>query len=292
VFESLESSLGSPLEAALPALAEHEENKSLFERQQATGPQYYTVRRSTIQLEDNVIGQAIVLSDVTELEVQRRRLKQQTEHMEGVTAEIAHQLRNPLTILKGELELIRDSSGSGPLTEGGTPDDSVGTAVEATERIERIADDLISFINYGKPISGTEPLALTELLTKTFEEARGTHMELQMQTGDSATIVAERTRCSELFRLLFRVHRQRGATAVSVRSAGSHLTISSDGTPFETDTPEKLFEYGVETDEDMRILLAHVRTLTQIHGWSIYATGDQSNASIVIDGISFVTDEE
>jgi signal transduction histidine kinase len=291
-FDELEQSLGDPLEAAVPVLSEFETDASLLEIQHDTGSRYYTVQAPTIRSGGNAIGQAIVLSDVTEVEVQRNRLEQHTEHIEGVTEEIAHQLRNPLTILKGELNALDDDTGSKARSDGGTSNDSIGAAMEATERIEQIADDLLAIISSGKPITETEQVALSTLITETFDAIGAENMELELSIGESVATGVERIRCGELFRLLFQVYRQRGATVVTVERAGDQLIFGSDGNSFDIETPEELFEYGVETDEDVRMLLAHARTLTRIHGWSIHAPLDQDTHSLVISGVTFRTNEE
>jgi signal transduction histidine kinase len=292
VFNNLKKSLGDRLEETIPALAKSKRDNSLFELQQDAGLRYYTVREAKIQLGSDGIGRAVVLSDVTELETQRHRLKQQTEHMESVTKEIAHQLRNPLTILKGELELLQDDADSEEPTDNQVSNGSISPAIEATERIEQIADDLLSLINYGRPITETEPVALSALLREGFNHSENGHMELQTPDKEPVAIVTERTRCGELFRLLFEVHRKRGAATINISRADDQLKISSDGNSFDTDTPRELFEYGVETDEDVRMLLAHTRTLARVHGWSIHAEVASDTLSFVIDNMVFVADKK
>jgi hypothetical protein len=292
VFNNLKKSLGDRLEETIPALAKSKRDNSLFELQQDAGLRYYTVREPKIQLGSDAIGRAVVLSDVTELETQRHRLKQQTEHMESVTKEIAHQLRNPLTILKGELELLQDDPDSEEPTDNQMSNGSISPAIEATERIEQIADDLLSLINYGRPITETEPVSLSALLREGFNHSENAHMELQTPDKEPVAIVTERTRCGELFRLLFEVHRKRGAATINISRADDQLKISSDGDSFDTDTPRELFEYGVETDEDVRMLLAHTRTLARVHGWSIHAEVASDTLSFVIDNMVFVADKK
>lgn len=291
-FDGLEQSLGDPLAAAVPVLSEHETDASLLELQHGTGSRYYTVQTPTIQSGGTAIGRAIVLSDVTEVEVQRSRLKRHTEHIEGVTEEIAHQLRNPLTILKGELNILRNDIDSRARSNGGASNDSVSAAMEATERIEQIADDLLAVINSGKPITETERLALSTLITEMFDAIEADGMEAEVSMGESVATGVERTRCGELFRLLFQLHRQRDATVVTVERAGDQLIFGSDGDTVDTETPDELFEYGVETDEDVRMLLAHARTLARVHGWSIHAPPGQDRLSVVISGLTFVSSEE
>jgi signal transduction histidine kinase len=292
VFDGLIDALGAPLAATIPRVANHEGGGELLKVELEAGPCYYTVRTREIRLDRNMIGRAFVLSDVTELETQRRQLKQQTDHLENVTEEVAHQLRNPLTVLKGELEWLRSSRVSTAADDESDSGDSIDAAIEATERIEQIAEDLISVIPYGKPISGMELLAVTELVEDAAAEHEWPDVAVEVVCRDAPLLRAERVRCRELLGLLFRVHYERGATVVSVDQAGNRLTVSSDGELFNSLKSEELFEYGIETDEDIRMLLANARILAQIHGWSISVEQDCDAPVIVLDGITFRTNEE
>lgn len=293
VFERLtDDALGKSLSTILPEVASQIDGDAPCEIQRETGPRYYTVQTPPIKLGRGTVGRAVVLSDITELEAQRRRLQQQTEHMEAVTSELAHQLRNPLTILKGQLELLQtEGSKTGPDGEDNT-EGPVAAAVEATTRIETITDDLLSVINHGKPVADLEPLVLGDVVESAIAGDVSERLTVTIECEESVLIRAERTRCSELFRFLFQIHHQRGASEISVERAGATLTIRSDGEPFTTETPERLFEYGVETDDDARMLLANARTLAEVHGWSIRADIDRDEPAIEIDGITFLSDEE
>lgn len=291
VFDDLAGALGDPLATTIPQLADHEGGGDLLEIQ-LEASRYYTVRTPEIRVDQATVGRAFVLSDVTELETQRRQLEQQTDHLEGVTEEAAHQLRNPLTVLKGELELLRSGRASTASDGESDSDGSIAAAVEATERIERITEELLSVIAYGKPITEMEPLSIADLVESAAADQECPDVAIEVACEDTTSIRGERVRCRELFGLLFRVHCERGATAVSVERAGDRLLISSDGAPFDSETPEELFEYGIETDEDMRIPLASARILAQVHGWSISVDPDRDALVIALDGVRFRTNAE
>ena len=292
IFDGLRDTLGEPLTAAVPQLMDHEGDGELLEIPSESGPQFFTVRTPEIRLGRTTVGRAFVLSDVTELETQRRQLKQQTEHLEGLTEEVAHQLRNPLTILKGELNWVKDRQPSTTADDGNGSSGSIDAAVEAAERIERIAEDLLSVIAYGKPVSGVEPISLTDLIERAASEDGGDGITVTVACGDAVSIRGEQIRCRELFRLLFRAHSERGATEISVERTGDRLAISSDGAPFSVENPEELFNYGIETDDDVRMLLANARTLARVHGWSISTELDSETPTIVLEGVAFSSVEE
>ena len=277
LFEGLEGMVGQPLSAGLPELAAQLDSDKPVALSTGASGRYYVVRTTPVRLGKRTVGRGILLSDVTELEAQRRRLRQQAEHREGLTEGIAHELRNPLTIIQGQLQLVKRQH------HDDETDGRIETALGATERMAGIVDDLIAIVAYGKPVTETEPLGLAELLDRAWRMAGG-EGTLTVTVPEGAQLTGERARATELFRLVFRAHQQRGSTTVRVERTDAGLAISGDGAGFDTDDPELLFRYGVETGEAVRMVLANARTLAQVHGWSIRADTDADGPRLVIEG--------
>lgn len=272
VFPDLPECVGDPFSAIAPRVAGAE--GATVELDRNGDARSYRIDRRRITLGEEAIGRAVVLSDVTELEAQRRSLQRQTEHVRAVSEAIAHELRNPIAIVLGNLRVIEeeidaaDAIESGPLER---PSRRIEAAIEAAERIGVVTDDFIDILRYGTPIAETSERPLESVLSDAWP---GDTTALTLEGVADTGVVADGTRCVELFRLLFRLHRERGATSVRVRRDGTDaLVVDSDGEPFSTDTPEQLFRYGREAGEDSRVLLANAWTLSTLHGWSIAAPG-------------------
>jgi signal transduction histidine kinase len=269
VFPDLPERVGDPFSAIAPRVADAED--ATVELDRDGDPRCYRIDRRRITLGDETVGHATVLSDVTELEAQRRNLRRQTEHVREVSEAVAHELRNPIAILLGNLRVVEEQRAD----DAGAPDagDASGgplrAAIEAAERIDVVTDDFIDILRYGTPITETSERPLEAVLANAWP---GDTAALTLEGVGEASVVADGTRCAELFRLLFRLHRERGATTVRVRRDGADaLVVDSDGEPFSTDTPEQLFKYGREAGEGSRVLLANAWTLATLHGWSIAA---------------------
>lgn len=268
VFPDLPERVGDPLSAIAPRVADA--GGATVELDREGNPRSYRIDRRRITLGDEAVGRAVVLSDVTELEAQRRNLRRQTEHVREVSEAIAHELRNPIAILLGNLRAIEEQRAAAVAPDG---DDASGrplrAAIEAAERIDVVTDDFIDILRYGTPVTETSERPLEAALANAWS---GDAAALTLEGVGEANVVADGTRCAELFRLLFRLHRERGATTVRVRRDGADaLVVDSDGEPFSTDTPEQLFKYGREAGEGSRVLLANAWTLATLHGWSIAA---------------------
>lgn len=308
LFPEVAGSLGDPLAGVAPSVTEAEHGDRIgIVRDGKT--RYYLLNRSVITLGSAPIGRAIVLSDVTDLERQRDHLEQQTAHLENLTEAMAHELRNPLAIVRGNLELLGEEAGrpdpdlpgavergepggvSAAADTGGRAappgageNDSIGTALAAVERMEGVVDDLISIMEYGTPITDTEPHPIGSIIDDAKGSFGGT---VEVIGGRERPIVADRTRCGELFRHLFRLHDGRGASTVSVEVLEEGFAVGSDGERFLTSERGKLFEYGVETGENARIILANAWTLANLHGWSIEADPEADGPRIVVSGVSY-----
>jgi heavy metal sensor kinase len=96
------------------------------------------------------------------------RLEEAFEHINRFTADVSHELRTPLTILRGELEEIA--------RQKMPPDqmEMIGSALEETERVTRIVDQLleISRLDAGEGRIERTPQELTALVTSTAEQMR------------------------------------------------------------------------------------------------------------------------
>jgi len=278
MFDSPGGVVGQPLAAVCPDLAAGLDSDKPISLAGVTG--YYVVTTAPVDLGRRTVGRAAVLSDVTELESQRRRLEQQAEHRTELTEGIAHELRNPLTIITGQLEVARQHNGT---------DEQLDTALSATERMADIVDDLIGIVAHGRPVTETESLPAAELLDRawTMTAAEG---NLDVALPEGAQIVGERARTTELFRMLFRTHLERGAETVRVEQINGGLAVTGDGDQFAVEDPTLLFEYGVETGAEVRMSLTNARTLAQVHGWSIRAETDAPGPRFVLDGIGLLAE--
>lgn len=279
MFDSPDGVVGQPLAAVCPDLAAGLDSDEPISLDGVDG--YYVVTTAPVDLGRRTVGRAVLLSNVTELESQRRRLEQQAEHRLELTEGIAHELRNPLTIITGQLEAARRN--------GEASDEHLDAALSATGRMAGIVDDLVDIVRYGRPVTETEPLAAATLLNRAWAMTDG-EGQLDVALPEGTRIVGERARATELFRLLFRTHQQRGAETVRVEQTDEGLAVAGDGEQFAVEDPTSLFEYGVETGAEVRMSLANAHTLAQVHGWSLRADTDAPGPRFVLDGVVLSTE--
>lgn len=282
IFPSLRGAVGSPLSAAVSVLSEEASSRDHIEIEVEEQVRYYAIAVQEIQLGHSTVGRAFVLSDETSLEAQRQQLEQQTEHIENVTAGIAHELRNPLTIIRGNLEhLTAQADVSDPVDSSKRPTTPSGRALAAAESIEDIINDLMTVLTYSKPITDTEQLALSEVVDCAASNDNLAHIEIQC--NHTGTVTGERIRCIELFEYLLRLHDQQGASTITVTQDRDTVHIRSDGDALSESM--RSFEYDTQAWNGEQMILTNAWTLAEMHGWSISIGQDESSASLSIEGM-------
>lgn len=289
-FPQLEGAIGQPLAAVTPKIIPSTDGSTTTIDRDGHVRHFTTMIRE-VAVGPHTVGRVFVLTDVTELERKRSRLEQQAEHAENLTEAMAHELRNPLTIVLGQLTQLQEiaSGESGDALSSPDAQTAIDSAHRAAERIEAVTDDLISITRHGTPIVDPEPCSLQSLAEEAWQAQDDQTVAFTCDLP-AQPILTERGRAVELFTYLFRTHRERGAKRVLARLSADGLIIESDGAAFQTADPDELFRYGIETEDHLRLTLANAWTLATLHGWSIHVDQTECGLVIRLSGLSFLTE--
>ena len=191
-------------------------------------------------------------------------------------SDASHELRSPLAMLRTELELIARDRPS-----GGALQDAVASAVEETDRLRRLADDLL-MLSRADDESLTvrpEPLAAAELIDAAAARARATSTAATQQITAHAApglqVLADRDRVEQaLANLVSNALRHGGGDVrLETRHAGAHveLHVLDDGPGFAPDFLPRAWERfargdPARTEDGAGLGLAIVRTIAALHG--------------------------
>ena len=190
-----------------------------------------------------------------------QQLTRQNERLEEFSRVVAHDLRNPITVADGFLDLVRET---------GDPDD-FDRVERALDRMSRLVDDLLALARRGETDREEGPVDLAA----TAREAWG-NVETGAATLDAdglPAVTGDEGRLAQLFENCFRNAVEHGGEAVTVRSGaldGGGFYVEDDGGGVPADERDRVFEQGYTTRrEGTGFGLAIVETVAAAHGLSV-----------------------
>ncbi|MDQ2073271.1 PAS domain S-box protein [Haloarcula sp. H-GB4] len=175
-------------------------------------PIYDTGERSD---PDNPVAVFGVASDITDIRKQEQELQRERDRLAEFASVVSHDLRSPLSVAQGRLELTRT-----------TGDESHLEGIEtALDRMERIIDDVLLLARQGRDIQETAPVSLHDAVADAWEmvsqdAADGTLVFADTDKRD-VTITADRPRLLQLLENLLRNSVEHGSTRSPMGSDNS-----------------------------------------------------------------------
>ncbi|MFC6786547.1 GAF domain-containing protein [Halobaculum halobium] len=236
-----------------------------------------------------------------EVLVRRREgdLTRQNERLDEFASVVSHDLRNPLNVAQGRLELLDDECDS----------PHIGRIETAHERMEDLIEDLLALARTGRSVGDTEPVSLERAVTDVWHTVDGGG---SLSVGDRVGYVdADASRLRELLENLVRnaVEHAGGDVVVTVGSLGggrdvdqrdsggretadrgsngrgsggrgtgpdgegSGFYVADDGPGIPPERRDAVFDRGHTTaDDGTGFGLAIVAEIAGAHGWSVRVT--------------------
>ena len=233
------------------------------------------LRRSTpVSLGPHQLGRAVVLTDVTTLERQRRTLGRQRREMDHIAEAITHELRNDLNIAAGYADIVDER------VDDETATDALDSVVSAHRRMADVVDDLTTLALLTQSTNGRSPQRFADVIDRANRQQSDS---LRLTVETTGTIVAERARLIAVLSNLLRHAADRGATRVTARLTPDGFVLRHDGEPVPADRRTGAFEHGSSDVEG--IGLANAAAFARVHGWSLSLSTAESEAQLVADGV-------
>ncbi|SEH54695.1 GAF domain-containing protein, partial [Halopenitus malekzadehii] len=131
----------------------------------------------------------------------RERIKRQRDQLEEFASVVSHDLRNPLGIVEGYLDLAEQT---------GDPE-YFDRCRNALDRMGTLIDDLLVLAREGQTIAETESIQLSDIATESWQHARTENATLTI--GSDVEITGDWSRVQQLFENLFRNAVEHGSTS-------------------------------------------------------------------------------
>jgi len=160
----------------------------------------------------------------TEQELREREaeLEAQNERLEQFASMVSHDLRNPLSVASGNLELYRETGEESRL-------ETIDTALT---RIQELITDLTSLARYGIPDENHELVSVSEVARDAWELIDTRSATL---STEPCTVTGDASQITTLFENLFRNAVGHGGPDVTVRVGplenGFYVEDTGDGIP-------------------------------------------------------------
>ena len=216
------------------------------------------------------------------LRQRERELQRQNERLQEFTSVVSHDLRNPLTVAQGHLQLANEV----------VTNDHLNQVEDAHQRMLMLIEDLLAFAREGMKALDLSPIEISSVLDDCWK-----HVDTRDATLDNqvtGTIEADENRLRQLFENLFRNCVEHGGSdvTVTVGTLSNGIFIEDDGPGIAEGDREHVFETGYSTTEHgTGFGLRIVKEIVESHGWAIAITDARGGgARFEITGVQWMDD--
>jgi PAS domain S-box-containing protein len=220
-----------------------------------------------------------IYTDITERRRRKRELERQNDRLEEFVSVVSHDLRSPLTVAKGNLELAREEQDD-PLLEDAT---------DALDRMEALVDSLLTLAREGERVSDLETVDLETVAESCWTSVATPDAALRVETDRA--IRADRSRVKQLLSNLYRTAVEHAGedVTVTVGDLDDGFYVADDGPGIPDDDRERIFESGFTTDDEgTGFGLSIVAEIAEAHGWTVGATdGETGGARFEVTGVEY-----
>ena len=221
--------------------------------------------------------------DVSERVASERELERQNERLERFASVFSHDLRNPLNVATGRLELARKTRDLEHL-------DAVSSALE---RMETLIDDLLALTREGYSEADERVVDLGSLAGECWETVETGRAGIRVESD--SRIRADQSRLRQLLENLFRNAAEHGGpdVTVTVGDCEGGFFVVDDGTGIPEAERDRVFDPGYTTAESgTGFGLNIVETIADTHGWEVSVTaGPEGGACFEFHDVEQVDSE-
>ncbi len=218
----------------------------------------------------DVVGIIGVARDVTASKRHREALEQQNERLDRFASMVSHDLRNPLNVASGYLELAREGDEAG-----------LDRVDDALDRMNDLVDDVLTLAREGKAVVDRETVSVEATARSAWEMTNCAGGTL---TVTDQTVSGDPRRLRRLFENLFRNAREHAGPTPNVvvgpLSDDVGFFVADDGPGIPESDREAVFQAGISGAVDgTGFGLTIVRQIASAHGWTVRATEGENGGA-------------
>ncbi|MBP1986596.1 PAS domain S-box protein [Halolamina salifodinae] len=241
----------------------------------------------------------LVARDITTQRRNERRLEAQNERLDEFASMVSHDLRNPLNVVQGRLELIESHAADAEAVR-----EHVDAAESATERMNDLIEDMLTVARTDERNLSVSSVPLRSAAERAWSSVSEPASSLSVEVDTGVAVKADETELIRLLENLFRNSVEHGSTDDRTDSAANPdvtvifepldggFAVEDDGPGIPAEHREQVFESGYSTATDgTGYGLDIVGRVAEAHGWDITLAAGDGGARFEITGVSFVDGE-
>jgi two-component system OmpR family sensor kinase len=231
-------------------------------------------RRVLAEVGENVAYAMNAVAVRRKFQLRERALRRQNEHLEEFAEVVSHDLRNPLTVARGSIDLLEEEGAH------------VDRITDSLKRMESLVDDVLELARQGRTVGETQPVDVADAARAAWGNVDTGQVTLEAETR---RLEADQSRLVQLLENLFRNAVEHASPHfVRVGPTDGGFYVEDDGPGLPEEQRDDLFQSGVTTaDDGTGFGLAIVRSIAEAHGWSVAATeGTDGGARFAFSGVT------
>jgi PAS domain S-box-containing protein len=244
---------------------------------------YWRTHITPVEMDGEVDWIVGATRDINQEKRREQELKRRNERLDEFSSIISHDLRNPLNVIDGKLELAR----------GDCESDHLADAAEAVNRCQALIDDLYTLAREGSHIEETNTVALADIAEQSWQTTTTESADLNIRTQQR--IQADSSRLQQLFENLYRNAVEHGGEDLTITvgdlSDEDGFYVADDGRGIPKTERTAVFEAGYSTREKgTGFGLRIVNQIANAHMWEVALTESKDGgARFEITGVEHIT---
>jgi len=241
-------------------------------RETADGPRDFLLDVVPFRLDEPNIHGYAMYTDITDRKEHERELERQNDRLEEFASIVSHDLRNPLNVARGYLELAEETG----------DDEYFERMDESLDRMHEIIESVLALARHGRSLDDVRERSLSDAAADAWRNVDTADATLAV-TGDY-TLRADVARFTSLLENLFRNAVEHGGEDVTVSVGplddGAGFFVEDDGRGIPDGDRERVFEYGASGEHDgTGFGLAIVKSIADAHGWTVEAADGEDGGA-------------
>jgi PAS domain S-box-containing protein len=201
------------------------------------------------------------------LRARTRELERQNERLDEFASIVSHDLRNPLNVATGSLDLAEERGEQRQFRK----------VREAHERMADIIDDVLTMARKGTAIEETQQVRIDEVAEAAWQSVEADAAALSVPA--SQTVAADRSRLVQAFENLLRNATEHGPNdvTITVGDLENGFYVADDGPGIPPEHRDSVLDHGYTTsDTGTGLGLSIVSNVVDAHGWDIDVAARES----------------